>query len=54
MAGLAVIVPLSYQCQRSETINKHVTLTSNYVYLKNYVQHPFKIKGYILMNFAIP
>ena len=23
-------------------------------YLKNYVKHPFKIKGYILMNFAIP
>ena len=23
------------------------------MYLKNYVKHPFKIKGYILMNFAI-
>ena len=23
-------------------------------YFKNYVKHPFKIKGYILLNFVIP
>ena len=43
------------QLSVSEVINYKQTRNFNFcVYLKNYVKHPFKIKGYILMNFAIP
>ena len=46
---------LATQLSVSEVINYKQMHNFNFcVYLKHYVKHPFKIKGYILMNFAIP